>query len=181
MVRFALNHKGVLPYGWAPRILVQCGVPYVEIWDVFHEMYESQVLRTLINYKKNFNHFLNSGSTFQWPGQCPGHFLRYRRSSLGLAGRSSKTTILSWTRGVPCGENRPRDRPISEWVGWRCETCWIESSLRECKTPIAAELVVHIFYVSYEDIIIRLALALGWIECDNSDCARLQQLTARLY
>ncbi len=22
---------------------MQCGVPYVEIWDVFHEMYESQV------------------------------------------------------------------------------------------------------------------------------------------
>lgn len=43
LVRFALNHKGVLPYGWAPRVLVQCGVPYVEIWDVFHEMYESQV------------------------------------------------------------------------------------------------------------------------------------------
>jgi nuclear pore complex protein Nup155 len=43
LVRFALNHKGVIPYGWAPRILVQCGVPYVEIWDVFHEMYESQV------------------------------------------------------------------------------------------------------------------------------------------
>ena len=50
IVRFALNHKGVIPYGWAPRILVQCGVPYVEIWDVFHEMYESQVRDFCISF-----------------------------------------------------------------------------------------------------------------------------------
>jgi hypothetical protein len=43
LVRFVLANKGVVAFGWAPRILVQCRVPYVEIWDVFHEMYESQV------------------------------------------------------------------------------------------------------------------------------------------
>jgi nuclear pore complex protein Nup155 len=43
LVRFALANKSTVPYGWAPRILVQCGVPFVEVWDVFHEMYESQV------------------------------------------------------------------------------------------------------------------------------------------
>jgi len=43
LVRFALANKGAVPYGWAPRILEQCHVPYVEVWDVFHEMYESQV------------------------------------------------------------------------------------------------------------------------------------------
>ncbi|KAI0662717.1 nucleoporin [Cubamyces menziesii] len=43
LVRFALAHKGEIPYGWAPRILVQCGVPYPEVWDILHEMYESQV------------------------------------------------------------------------------------------------------------------------------------------
>ena len=43
LVRFALANKEALPYGWAPRILVQCGVPFTEIWDVFHDMYESQV------------------------------------------------------------------------------------------------------------------------------------------
>jgi hypothetical protein len=43
LVRFVLVNKGVLAFGWAPRVLVQCRVPYVEIWDVFHEMYESQV------------------------------------------------------------------------------------------------------------------------------------------
>ncbi|KAH9857879.1 nucleoporin [Lenzites betulinus] len=43
LVRFSLTHKGDIPYGWAPRILVQCGVPYPEVWDILHEMYESQV------------------------------------------------------------------------------------------------------------------------------------------
>ncbi|RPD63049.1 nucleoporin [Lentinus tigrinus ALCF2SS1-6] len=43
LVRFALAHKGEIPYGWAPRILTQCGVPYPEVWDILHEMYESQV------------------------------------------------------------------------------------------------------------------------------------------
>ena len=49
LVRFALAHKGELPYGWAPRILTQCGVPYPEVWDILHEMYESQV-RAPIEY-----------------------------------------------------------------------------------------------------------------------------------
>ncbi|KAJ7125656.1 nucleoporin [Mycena crocata] len=43
LVRFSLSHKGPLPFGWAPRILVQCGVPFSEVWDVLHEMYESHV------------------------------------------------------------------------------------------------------------------------------------------
>ncbi|KAJ7225588.1 nucleoporin [Mycena pura] len=41
LVRFSLAHKGTLPFGWAPRVLVQCGVPFPEVWDVLHEMYES--------------------------------------------------------------------------------------------------------------------------------------------
>ncbi|THV07704.1 nucleoporin [Dendrothele bispora CBS 962.96] len=43
LVRFSLERKEVLPFGWAPRILVQCGVPFSETWDVLHEMYESHV------------------------------------------------------------------------------------------------------------------------------------------
>ena len=43
LVRFMLANKGDLPFGWAPRVLVQCRVPYIDLWDVFHEMYESQV------------------------------------------------------------------------------------------------------------------------------------------
>lgn len=42
-MRFSLERKKVLPFGWAARILVQCGVPFAEIWDVLHEMYESHV------------------------------------------------------------------------------------------------------------------------------------------
>jgi len=43
IVRFLLANKTILPAGWAARLLVQCGVQFGEIWDVFHEMYESQV------------------------------------------------------------------------------------------------------------------------------------------
>ncbi|KAF8971407.1 nucleoporin [Flammula alnicola] len=43
LVRFMLANKNILPAGWAARILVQCGVRFAEIWDLFHEMYESQV------------------------------------------------------------------------------------------------------------------------------------------
>ncbi|KAF8213123.1 nucleoporin [Mycena galopus ATCC 62051] len=43
LVRFSLANMGKLPFGWAPRILVQCGVPFPEVWDVLHEMYESHV------------------------------------------------------------------------------------------------------------------------------------------
>ncbi|KAF5374778.1 hypothetical protein D9758_000357 [Tetrapyrgos nigripes] len=43
LVRFSLERKERLPFGWAPRILVQCGVPFGEIWDVLHEMYESHI------------------------------------------------------------------------------------------------------------------------------------------
>ncbi|KIY50546.1 nucleoporin-domain-containing protein [Fistulina hepatica ATCC 64428] len=43
MVQFCLDHKGEIPSGWAPRLFVQCGVPYSPIWDVFHVMYDRQV------------------------------------------------------------------------------------------------------------------------------------------
>ncbi|KAF7320066.1 Nucleoporin [Mycena kentingensis (nom. inval.)] len=43
LVRFSLAHAGVLPLGWAPRVLVQCRVPYPDVWDVLAEMYESHV------------------------------------------------------------------------------------------------------------------------------------------
>ncbi|EGO04780.1 hypothetical protein SERLA73DRAFT_164639 [Serpula lacrymans var. lacrymans S7.3] len=43
IVQFFLVRRGDLPTGWAARVLVQCGVPYSEIWDVLHEMYESHI------------------------------------------------------------------------------------------------------------------------------------------
>ena len=47
LVRFHLAHVDDIPPGWVPRILVQCGIPYAEIWDVLHQMYDSQVRRSL--------------------------------------------------------------------------------------------------------------------------------------
>ncbi|EIW86790.1 nucleoporin [Coniophora puteana RWD-64-598 SS2] len=43
LVKFSLAQKGALPHGWTPRVLVQCSVPYTEIWEVLHEMYESHI------------------------------------------------------------------------------------------------------------------------------------------
>ncbi|EJD04002.1 nucleoporin [Fomitiporia mediterranea MF3/22] len=43
LVKFTLSNIDVRPPGWAPRVLKECGVPYSEIWDILHEMYESQV------------------------------------------------------------------------------------------------------------------------------------------
>ncbi|KAF7290088.1 MYND-type domain-containing protein [Mycena chlorophos] len=41
LVRFPLANACTLPLGWAPRALVQCRVPYPEVWDVLGEMYAS--------------------------------------------------------------------------------------------------------------------------------------------
>ncbi|KIY65128.1 nucleoporin [Cylindrobasidium torrendii FP15055 ss-10] len=43
LARFTLDHLDILPYGWTPRILIQCGVPYFEIWDILNGMYESHI------------------------------------------------------------------------------------------------------------------------------------------
>ncbi|KAH9487013.1 putative nucleoporin [Psilocybe cubensis] len=43
LIKFLLVNKEVLPMGWAARILRQCNVRFAEIWELFHEMYESQV------------------------------------------------------------------------------------------------------------------------------------------
>lgn len=43
LVEFQLANADVAPPGWAVRVLARCGTAYMEIWDVFHHMYESQV------------------------------------------------------------------------------------------------------------------------------------------
>jgi nuclear pore complex protein Nup155 len=43
LVEFQLANTDIVPPSWAVLVLVRCGIPYVEIWDVFHQMYESQV------------------------------------------------------------------------------------------------------------------------------------------
>jgi len=43
LVEFQLANTDAVPPGWVVRVLSRCGIPHVEIWDVFHQMYESQV------------------------------------------------------------------------------------------------------------------------------------------
>ncbi|KAG7099133.1 hypothetical protein E1B28_001005 [Marasmius oreades] len=43
LIRFALERKESLPNGWGPRILKQCNVPFVEIWRIFHDVYDSHL------------------------------------------------------------------------------------------------------------------------------------------
>jgi len=54
LVRFALASDKGVSAGWAPRVLVQCGVAYPEIWDILHGMYESQVTFILPVYPLSF-------------------------------------------------------------------------------------------------------------------------------
>ena len=51
LVEFQLANADVAPPGWAVRVLARCGIAYMEIWDVFHQMYESQVCRETRNNK----------------------------------------------------------------------------------------------------------------------------------
>jgi len=43
LAEFQLSNAKTLPPGWSARILVGCGVPHAEVWDVLHQMYECQV------------------------------------------------------------------------------------------------------------------------------------------
>lgn len=43
LVEFQLANTDAVPPGWVVRVLARCSIPYVEIWDVFHQMYESHV------------------------------------------------------------------------------------------------------------------------------------------
>lgn len=42
-MRFSLANKAQVNSGWVSHLLIQCNVPYVEAWEVLHNMYESQV------------------------------------------------------------------------------------------------------------------------------------------
>jgi len=56
IVRFLLANKDVVPVGWAARLLIQCGVQFAEIWDVFNEMYESQVKQYIVFHGRSESH-----------------------------------------------------------------------------------------------------------------------------
>jgi hypothetical protein len=53
LVEFQLANADVAPPGWAVRVLARCGIAYMEIWDVFHQMYESQVCMSRARNHKN--------------------------------------------------------------------------------------------------------------------------------
>lgn len=76
LVRFSLSHKGAVPAGWAPRILVQCGVAYPEIWDIIHGMYESQVCFIVLAPRNIVNSGLDTPvqSTRKCSSDILGHF-----------------------------------------------------------------------------------------------------------
>jgi len=56
LVEFRLANIDVVPPGWIDRLLAQCDIPYVEIWDVSHQMYESQVCDNPCSIEPN-SHF----------------------------------------------------------------------------------------------------------------------------
>lgn len=51
LVEFQLANTDAVPPGWVVRVLARCGIPYAEIWDVFHQMYESQVCDASDGYR----------------------------------------------------------------------------------------------------------------------------------
>ena len=51
LVRFMLANKDGVTSGWVSRLLVQSNVPFVEIWEVLHNMYESQVRYFTLTYR----------------------------------------------------------------------------------------------------------------------------------
>lgn len=55
LVEFQLANTDVVPPGWVVQVLARCGIPYVEIWDVFHQMYESQVRDNPCYYRAEFS------------------------------------------------------------------------------------------------------------------------------
>lgn len=58
LVEFQLANTEVVPPGWVVRVLARCGIPYAQIWDVFHQMYESQVCNDPGFIKPNSHFFL---------------------------------------------------------------------------------------------------------------------------
>ena len=103
LVEFQLAHADVAPPGWAVRVLARCGIAYMEIWDVFHQMYESQVCHATRNNK---NWPLKKNFSF---GQVPPFSLQSTIQTLSAAICVLFQDWLEVERHTP-GEYFPADR-----------------------------------------------------------------------
>lgn len=114
LVEFQLANTDAVPPGWVVRMLARCGIPYVEIWDVFHQMYESQVCDNPCFIEPN-SHFSCEGSPVQLTIGCPDTLSRNLRAFPGLV-RGGKA--LSWCI-FPCRSHRLCRGTVSPRVGNR--------------------------------------------------------------
>ena len=88
LVEFQLANTDAVPPGWVVRVLARCGIPYAEIWDVFHQMYESQVRDASDGYKfyrVGFSLFLLTGPPVQFTIGCSNTLGRNLRAFPRLA------------------------------------------------------------------------------------------------
>jgi hypothetical protein len=103
LVVFQLANTDAVPPGWVVRVLARCGKPYVEIWDVFHQMYESQVCGIgARSSTQSGSHFSLQGSPVHLAISCSDTLSCNLRAFPGLA-RDGKAH--SW-RILPCGSHR---------------------------------------------------------------------------
>ena len=138
LVRFTLANKSTLTPGWAARVLIQCGIRFAEIWDVFHEMYESQV----INFDSSF--FLDDlneilGTTLQWSRKRSSGVIRNRCAYNRLDCRVHPAASQHFTSRIPSCSSWFGMRSISVWT--RAQPDWDESFVRECQTSVKKILV----------------------------------------
>jgi nuclear pore complex protein Nup155 len=76
LVEFQLANADAVPPGWVVRVLARCGIPYVEVWDVFHQMYESQVRDVMVTsfYRVGFSLILD-----RFPRSVHNRLFKYSR------------------------------------------------------------------------------------------------------
>lgn len=143
LVRFRLAHKDAVSYGWAPRILVQCGVPYHEVWDIFHEMYESQVCgHSYRLFSIKSEQISLADTALQRASECAGHFLRRRCAAVRLARGSQASPVGGGESRIPCVPDRPDSRPVLGRTGTQQNRD--EGHLRKHQAPAQAQLVTQL-------------------------------------
>jgi hypothetical protein len=96
LVEFQLANADVAPPGWAVRVLARCGIAYMEIWDVFHKMYESQVRRSPETRKTGFSKILSPLARFlHSPYSQPFRHSQLRSVSFSRIGWKSRDILLA--------------------------------------------------------------------------------------